>query len=88
LEKQAGLKLPINRRLIKGVLFCLVYIHIYEEQRIKHGDRSVPCVYMGFDSTNNQFIAMEWLTGKNSLLWRWNIHAHDISFPFEPPQGP
>jgi hypothetical protein len=64
LEKQAGLKLPINRRLIKGVLFCLVYIHIYEEQRIKHGDRSVPCVYMGFDSTNNQFIAMEWLTGK------------------------
>jgi hypothetical protein len=64
LEKQAGMKLPINHRLLKGVLFCLVYIHIYEEERIKHGDRSVPCVYLGFDATNNQFIAMEWLTGK------------------------
>ena len=64
LEKEAGVKLPINKRLIKGVLFCLVYIHVYEEQRVKHGDRSVPCVYLGFDSTNNQFIGMEWLTGK------------------------
>ena len=64
LEKQAGMKLPINQRLLKGVMFCLVYIHIYEEDRIKHGNRSIPCVYLGFDATNNQYIAMEWLTGK------------------------
>ena len=64
LEKQAGVRLPVNKRLLKGVLFCLVYIHVYEEQRIKHGDRAVACVYLGFDATNNQFIAMEWLSGK------------------------
>ena len=64
LEKQAGMKLPINQRLLKGVMFCLVYIHIYEEDRIKHGNRSIPCVYLGFYATNNQYIAMEWLTGK------------------------
>ena len=64
LEKQAGVRLPINKRLLKGVLFGLVYIHIYEEQRVKHGDRAVACVYLGFDATNNQFIAMEWLSGK------------------------
>ena len=40
LEKQAGVRLPINKRLLKGVLFCLVYIHIYEEQRVKHGEHN------------------------------------------------
>jgi hypothetical protein len=64
LEKQAGIKLPVNKRLLKGVLFCLVYIHIYEEERLKHGDRAVACVFLGFDHVNNQFIAMEWVSGK------------------------
>ena len=64
LEKQAGAKLPINKRLLKGPLFCLIYVHIYEEERIKHGDRAVACVYLGFDHVNNQFIGMEWTTGK------------------------
>ena len=64
LERQAGIKIPVNKRLLKGVLFCLVYIHIYEEERLKHGDRAVACVCLGFDHVNNQFIAMEWITGK------------------------
>ena len=64
LEKQAGTKLPINKRLLKGPLFCLIYVHIYEEERIKHGDRAVACVYLGFDHVNNQFIGMEWTSGK------------------------
>jgi len=63
LEKQAGMKLPLNQRLVKGVLFCLFYVHIYDEERVKHGDRSVPCVYLGFDDRNNQFIGMKWLSG-------------------------
>ena len=59
LEKQAGMKLPINKRLCSGVLFCLVYVHVYEEQRVKHDPRGIPSVYLGFDARNNQFIAME-----------------------------
>jgi hypothetical protein len=80
LEKQAGMKLPFNQRLAKGVLFCLFYVHIYDEQRIKHGDRSVPCVYLGFDDRNNQFIGMEWLTGKIHYVGDGTFH--NMVFPF------
>ncbi len=74
LEKQAGMKLPINQRLLKGVMFCLIHIHVYEEDRIKHGNRSIP-VYWGSDATNNQYIAMGWLTGKIQYFG-------DSTFPF------
>ena len=88
LEKEAGVKLPINKRLIKGVLFCLVYIHVYEEQRVKHGDRSVPCVYLGFDSTNNQFIGMEWLTGKIHFCGDGNFMPSIFPFRSNPHKVP
>jgi hypothetical protein len=80
LEKEAGMKLPLNPRLVKGVLFCLFYVHVYEEQRVKHGDRGIPCVYLGFDARNNQFIGMEWLTGKIHYVGDGTFHC--MTFPF------
>ena len=88
LEKQAGMRLPVNRRLIKGVLFCLIYVHIYEEQRAKHGNRAVPCVYLGFDQTNNQFIAMEWLTGKIHYVGDGTFHNMTMPFRANPNRVP
>ena len=59
MEKQAGMKLPVNERLVKGVFGCLVYIHVYAEQRVKHDPRGIASDYLGFDARNNQYIAME-----------------------------
>jgi hypothetical protein len=80
LEKEAGMRLPLNQRLVRGVLFCLFYVHVYEEQRVKHGDRSIPCVYLGFDQGNNQFIGMEWTTGKIHYVGDGTFH--NMTFPF------
>jgi len=79
-DKEAGMKLPINKRLVRGVLFCLFYVHIYEEQRVKHGERSMPCVYLGYDERNNQYIGMEWLSGK--IHYVGDGIFHNMTFPF------
>jgi hypothetical protein len=74
------MKLPLNPRLVKGVLFCLFYVHVYDEQRVKHGDRGIPCVCLGFDDRNNQFIGMEWFTGKIHYVGDGSFHC--MTFPF------
>ena len=60
-EKRAGMRLPLNKRLLKGPLFCLVYAHNYAEKpaRSKHGPRGVACVYLGYDAVNNAYNVME-----------------------------
>ena len=80
LEKQAGMRIPFNRRLIRAVLFCLFYAHIYKAQRSKTGDRAVPCVYIGFDQQNNQFICMEWISG--NIHYVGDGEFHNSIFPF------
>ncbi len=45
-EKEAGMKLPTNKRLMRGPLFCLVFAHVYEEERVKHAPRGIACVYL------------------------------------------
>ena len=63
-EKELGMKLSLNKRLLKGPLFCLVYAAIYAEERIKHGDRSIACVYLGYDDRNDSFKVKEWASGR------------------------
>ena len=79
-DKEAGMKLPLNKRLTEGVLFCIFYVHVYEEQRVKHGDRSMPCVYLGYDDRNNQYMGMEWLSGK--IHYVGDGIFHNMTFPF------
>lgn len=64
LEKKAGRKLPINKRLLQAPLFCLCFSHVYEDQRAKHGRRGVACVYLGYDPVNNTYLVMEWESGR------------------------
>jgi hypothetical protein len=52
-EKALGMKLSPNKRLLKGPLFCLVFAHVYEEERAKHAARAIACVYLGYDDTTN-----------------------------------
>jgi hypothetical protein len=88
LEKQAGMKLPPNERLTRGVLFCLFYVHVYDEQRVKHDPRGIPSVYLGFDDRNNQFIAMEWLSGKIRYVGDGTFHCGVFPFRANPARIP
>lgn len=60
LEKKAGKKLPLNRRLMRAPLFCLCFAQVYADERAKHGRRGIACVYLGYDPVNNTYLVMEW----------------------------
>ena len=81
-EKEAGMKLGINARLLKGPLFCLCYAHIYEEEpaRVKHGARGVACVYLGYDDRNDQYKVKEWTSGR--IYYTGDAVFHPTIFPY------
>ena len=81
-EKEAGRKLPVNRRLLRGPLFCLVFAHIYEEEpaRTKHAPRGVPCVYLGYDDVNNTYLVREWISGQ--VYYTADLTFHPHVFPY------
>ena len=79
-EKEAGMKLGINARLLKGPLFCLCYAHIYEEERVKHGPRGVACVYLGYDDRNDQYKVKEWISGR--IYYTGDAVFHPRVFPY------
>lgn len=79
-EKELGMRLPVNRRLLKGPLFCLVYAAIYKEQREKHGAQGVACVYLGYDDHNDQFKVKEWSSGR--VYYTGDGRFHPDVFPY------
>ena len=79
-EKGLGVKLPTNKRLLKGPLFCLIFAHVYEIERAKHEPRGVACVYLGYDDTNNAFKVMEWDSGR--IYYTADGTWHPSVFPF------
>ena len=80
LEKGQGCKLPINQRLLRGPLFCLVFAFVYETERIKHAPRGVACVYLGYDPRNNTYLVMEWKSGRE--YYTADLQFHKTVFPF------
>ena len=80
LEKQHGCKLPINQRLLRGPLFCLVFAFVYEAERVKHAPRGVACVYLGYDPRNNTYLVMEWKSGRE--YYTADLQFHKTVFPF------
>ena len=80
IEKRLGRKIPINSRLLKGPLFCLVFAQIYADERIKHGRRGVACVYLGYDPVNNTYIVMEWET--QAIYYCADVEFYPNVFPF------
>ena len=79
-EKAAGMKLPINKRLLRGPLFCLVYAHVYEEERYKHAPRGIASVYLGYDDVNNTYKVKEWVSGKR--YYTADLTFHPNTFPY------
>lgn len=85
-EKEAGVRLPINPRLINGPLFCLVYAHLFPEESArrrgdkKSAERAVASVYIGYDFTNDAYKVMEWTTG--DIFYTAHVTFHPNTFPF------
>jgi hypothetical protein len=82
-EKAVGKRLPVNKRLLRGPLFCLCYAHVYEDERVKgrkQDARGVACVYLGFDETNNVYRVKDWVTGQK--YWTADVTFHPTVFPY------
>ena len=84
LEKQAGKKLPINQRLLQGPLFCLVFAHVYEVQRVKHAARGVACVYLGYYPDDNTYLVMDWRSGEEYYTSSLDFHPNILPFRANP----
>jgi len=79
-EKEAGMRLPINQRLLKAPLFCLCFAHIYEAERHKHGRRAVACIYLGYDEASNTYIVRE--LGTSHAYHTADVTFHPHRFPY------
>ena len=79
-EKDNGMKLGLNKRLLKGPIFCLCYAHVYSEERPKHGVRGIASVYLGYDDHNDQFKVKEWVSGK--IYYTGDAVFHPNIFPY------
>ena len=84
-EKRLGMKLPLNQRLLRGPLFCLVFAHVYEEERSKHAPRGVACVYLGYDDINNTYLVREWKSGQ--VYYTHDLTFHPTTFPYRTNPG-
>jgi hypothetical protein len=80
LEKQAGMKLAVNKRLLRGPMFCLVFAHVYEAERAKHAARGMACVYLGYDPDNNAYLVKEWVSGQR--YYTADLTFHPRTFPY------
>jgi hypothetical protein len=63
-EKRAGRRLPPDKNLMRGPFGCLIFAHVYTEERAKHGDRGVACIFLGYDQNNNTFLVREISSGR------------------------
>lgn len=79
-EKRFNKRLPVNKRLLRGPLFCLVFAHVYEQERPKHAARGIACVYLGYDDTNNAYKVKEWESGKR--YYTADVTFYPNRFPY------
>jgi hypothetical protein len=79
-EKRMGKRLPVNKRLLQGVIFCLVFAHVYEEERSKHAPRGIACIYLGYDPIDNAYKVKEWLSGK--VYYTADVTFHPRTMPY------
>ena len=83
-EKAAGKRLPVNHRLLRGPLFCLVFAHVYEQERPKHAPRGIACVYLGYDDVNNAYKVKEWESGKRYYTADVTFYPHRFPYRANP----
>ena len=79
-DKEAGVRRPVNKRLLRGPMYCLVFAYVYPQERAKHEPRGIPCVYLGYDDVNNVYLVKEWTTGRK--YWTADLEFHPSVFPY------
>jgi hypothetical protein len=65
---------------LRGPLFCLVFAHVYKEERDKHDNRGIAAVYLGYDEKNNTYLIREWATGQ--VYYTADLTFHPNTFPY------
>jgi hypothetical protein len=67
---------------LRGPLFCLVFAHIYEDERSKDkaAPRGVASVYLGYDPINNTYLVKEWVSGQR--YYTADLTFHPDTFPY------
>ena len=64
MEEWHNVRLKPSIRLTKGIIFCLVYAHVYPEQRRKGAPKSYPAVYHGCTQNHRAFKVRALSSGK------------------------
>jgi len=74
MERWEGVSLSTSQRLLKAPLFCLVFPHVYEGERLKHGNRGLPCLYLGVDEAKTHYKCRNLSNGKLTLTDDMTVH--------------
>ena len=60
-------ELKVSSRIFKAVLFCLVHVYLYKEERCKHEQRSYAAMFMGVDPSYGSFLVKCLQSGGTTL---------------------
>ena len=73
-------ELKPSSRILKAVLFCLVHVYLYKEERRKHETRSYEAMFMGVDPSPGSFLVKDLLGG--GLFHASDLAVHPNTFPY------
>jgi len=73
-------KLSPNKKLLQAPWGCLCFAHVYKEERAKHEPRGVPCVYLGWNDADNQYLVKDLVNG--DIYFSVDVSFHPSSFPY------
>jgi hypothetical protein len=73
-------ELKPSSRILKAVLFCLVHVYLYKEERRKHETRSYEAMFMGVDPSHGSFLVKDLLGG--GLFHASDLAVHPNTFPY------
>ena len=86
-EMEAGIKLSPSKYLLRAPLFCLVYAHVYKDERRKHEPRAIPGVYCGYDDVSGVFKLKDWATGRKYFTADVTFHVKVFPYRANPPRS-
>jgi hypothetical protein len=73
-------QLKVSSRIFKAVLFCLVHVYLYKEERRKHEQRSYAAMFMGVDPSYGSFLVKCLQSGGMYHASDMAVHPH--TFPY------
>ena len=73
-------ELKVSSRVFKAVLFCLVHVYLYKEERRKHEQRSYAAMFLGVDPSHGSFLVKCLQSGR--LYHASDMAVHPHTFPY------